>query len=47
MKVSVDGDGELWLEVGSAEVRPHRTAPHLATLNYPLPLVTPHALLFV
>lgn len=27
MKVSVDGDAELWLEAGSAEVRPFQTAP--------------------
>lgn len=28
MKVSMDGDVELWLEAGSAEVRPFQIAPH-------------------
>lgn len=33
MKVSVDGDVELRLEAGSAEVRPFHTVPHCAAPN--------------
>ena len=44
MKASVDGDVELCLEAGAAEVRPLQTALHHATLDYFFPLETPYTL---
>lgn len=44
MKGSVDSDIELWLEAGSADVRPFQKGSHRRSVNYFLPLLTLHTL---